>query len=92
MTFPVFIHQNNGHFEATLVGSPDIRVIAPTRERALADMQAALDQRFAAGELVFLDVPRPKGIMAIAGMFKDDESLREICAEIYRQRDAEPKE
>ena len=91
MSFPVFIHQDNGHFVATLLGAPDVRVTAATRDGALTQMQNVLDQRFAQGELVFLDVPR-KGIMAIAGKYKDDESLAEICEEAYRQRDAEPKE
>jgi hypothetical protein len=91
MSFPVFIHQDNGHFVATLVGAPEVRVIASTREIALAQMQTALEQRFAQGELVFLDVPADD-FMALAGKYKDDESLLEICEEAYRRRDAEPKE
>ena len=91
MSLPVFIHQDNGCFVATLVGVPEVSVSAPTREGALALMQVALQQRMWRGELVLLDVPA-KGIMAIAGKYRDDESLIEICEEIYRQRDAEPKE
>ena len=30
--------------------------------------------------------------IALAGKYKDDESLTEICEEAYRRRDAEPKE
>ena len=91
MSFPIFIHQDNGHFVATLLGAPEVQVTAPTRESALAQMQSVLDQRFSVGELVFLEVPR-KGIMAIAGKYRDDPTLKDIRDEIYRERDAEPKE
>jgi hypothetical protein len=92
MAFPIFIHQDNGQYTATLLGAPDVRVSAPTRQEALAQMQAALEQRLAAGELVFLDVPAPEGIMAAAGKHQDDPFLDDIVEDIYRQRDAEPKE
>jgi hypothetical protein len=92
MSFPIFIHQDNGQYTATLLGAPDLRVSAATRQEAIAHMQAALEQRFAAGELVFLDVPARKGVLAFAGKFKDDPTLDDIRDEIYRERDAEPKE
>lgn len=92
MSFPIFVQQDNGQFTATLLGAPELQVSAPTRNEALARMQAALERRCAAGELVFLDVPARKGVLAFAGKYADDESLREICDEIYRLRDAEPKE
>ena len=91
MSFPVSIHQDNGHYIATLVGSPDVRVTAPTREAALAEMQIVLDQRFSKGELVSLKVPS-EGFLAGAGKYRDDPFLLDICAEIYRERNAEPKE
>lgn len=91
MSFPVFIHQDNGHYVATLVGVPDVRVTALTRDAALAEMQTALEKHAADGELVFLNLP-PKGIMALAGKYRDDPTLQDICDEIYRNRDAEPKE
>ena len=91
MSFPVRIHQDNGHFVATLIGVPDVHVIAPTRDAALAAMQAVLQQRMFSGELVFLD-PAPKGIMSLAGKYRDDPTLADIREEIYRERDAEPKE
>jgi len=91
MSFPIFIHQDNGQFVATLVGSPDVRAEAPTRDGALAQIQTVLEQRFAHGELVFLNVPA-EGILAAAGKYADDPFLSEICEDIYRERDAEPKE
>ena len=91
MSFPIFVHQDNGHFVATLVGAPDVQVTAPTRDAVIAQMQAALRVRMASGELLFVEVPSD-GFMALAGKYKDDESLTEICEEAYRRRDAEPKE
>lgn len=91
MAFPIFVHQDDGHLVATLLGSPEVRVEAPTREEALAQMRATLEIRMSLGELVFLEVPT-EGILAAAGKYRDDPSLQEICDEIYRQRDAEPKE
>src|SRR5713101_7662919 len=32
MTFPVIIHASNGQFEATLLGAPEVRATASTRE------------------------------------------------------------
>ncbi len=91
MPFPIYIQKDNGFFVATLLGVPDVRVTASTRENALAEMQTVLDQRFSQGELVFLDVPS-EGILAAAGKYRDYPFLLDICEEIYRQRDAEPKE
>jgi hypothetical protein len=92
MSFPVLVHQDNGHFVATLAGVPEVRVTAPTRDGALAAIQTAVQDRMSCGDLVFLDIPEPEGIMAAAGKYADDEDLKDICEEIYRQRDAEPKE
>src|SRR5437667_165595 len=36
MTFPATVHRSNGQFEAALVGAPDVRATAGTREEALA--------------------------------------------------------
>ena len=91
MSFPIFIHQDNGHFVATLVGEPGLRATGATRDLALSEMRQALQARFSNGELVFLDVPT-EGILGAAGKYRDDPFLAEICDEIYRRRDAEPKE
>jgi hypothetical protein len=92
MPFPISVCQENGHFVATLLGAPEVRTEGMTREAALAEMQTILEHRVTTGELVSLEVSHQFGILAIAGKYKDDESLTEICEEIYRQRDAEPKE
>lgn len=92
MTFPILIHQENGHYVATLLGATDVRVESATREAALDQMRSTLSARMSMGELVFLDVPDEEGILGAAGTYKDDPFLADIRDEIYRQRDAEPKE
>jgi hypothetical protein len=92
MSFPILIQRDNGQFTASLLGAPEIQVAAPTRDGAVSKMQAELERRYSAGDIVFLDVPARKGAMAIAGKYRNDPTLEEIRDEIYRQRDAEPKE
>ena len=61
MTFSVMVHANHGQFEATLVGAPDVRAMAPTRAEALAALETALEKRVEQGELVTLEIGR-KGL------------------------------
>jgi hypothetical protein len=88
MTLPVLIQPTDGQFCASLVGSPELRCIRPTRAEALAALRSELARKVAADELVDLEI-EPQGVAAIAGRFQDDPDLREICADIYRQRDAQ---
>jgi hypothetical protein len=88
MTFPVVVHAVAGQFEATLVGAPDLSATAPTRDEALAKLESAISKRLDHGELVALEVRR-RGLAGLFGRFRDDPTLREICEEAYRERDAE---
>lgn len=91
MTFPVVVHPSSGQFEAALVGAPDVCAIAPTREEALAKLEATISGQLDKGELVGLEVRR-RGLAGLFGKFRDDPTLREICEEAYRARDAEIRE
>jgi len=91
MTFPVLVQPVDGQFAATLVGAPDVRVTASTRAEALAALEAAIEQRLVQGERVALEVGR-RGVAGLAGKFRDDPTLREICEEAYQQRNSEPIE
>ncbi len=91
MMFPVLVQPTNGQFAATLVGAPDVRATAPTRDEALAALEAAIEARIVQGELVALEVG-PEGVARLAGRYRDDPTLREICVEAYRQRDTESTE
>lgn len=88
MTFPVIVHPAAGQFEATLVGVPEMCATAATREEALAKLESAISKRLDKGELVALEVRR-RGLAGLFGKFRDDPTLREICAEAYKERDAE---
>jgi hypothetical protein len=88
MTFPVVVHSAHGQFEATLVGAPDVRATAPTREEALAKLESAISKRLDEGDLVALEVRR-RGLAGLFGKFRDDPTLREICEDAYKERDAD---
>lgn len=91
MTFSVTVHPSNGQYEAALVGAPDVNATAPTREEALAKLETAISKRLEQGELVQLEVRR-HGLAGLFGKFRDDPTLREICEEAYRERDADVQE
>lgn len=88
MIFPVIVHPSNGQFEAALVGAPDVRASASTREEALAALEVAIIQRLDQGELVALEVRR-RGLAGLFGKYRDDPSLHEICEAAYQERDAD---
>jgi hypothetical protein len=58
------------------------------RYQVLAALQADLTQRLARGELVSLELA-PRGVSGLAGQHRTDPTLREMCSEAYRLRDAE---
>ena len=88
MVFNVVVHPANGQFEAALVGVPEVSAVATTREEALAKLETAISKRVEQGELVQLEVRRC-GLAGMFGKFRDDPTLRDICEEAYRQRDAD---
>jgi len=91
MTFPVIVHPLNGQFEAKLVGAPDVRVTASTRQEALAALELAIAERLDMGELVALEV-RAGGLGGLFGKYRDDPTLREICEAAYQERDADVRQ
>lgn len=91
MTFPVLVRPAGGQFEATLVGAPDVRATASTRDQALAALGSAIEKRLDRGELVALEVRR-RGLAGLFGKYQDDPTLRGICAETYQERDADVQE
>jgi hypothetical protein len=89
MKFPIQLEQINGHFSASMLGNPALRVDAPSREAALSAMQTEISRRIQLGEIVWLDIPQP-GMIDFVGILKDDPTLEELREEIYRQRDSKP--
>src|SRR5205085_11842301 len=88
VTFPVIVQPANGQFEAELVGAPDVRASASTREEALAALESAIAGRLDRGELVALEV-RHGGLARLFGKYRDDPTLRQICEAAYKERDAD---
>ena len=88
MTFPVHLEPCEGRFAATLVGAPDVRVVAATRDEAISALKSQIAKRVAQGELFSVEVG-PAGATELAGSYATDPSIRQICSEAYENRDAE---
>jgi predicted RNase H-like HicB family nuclease len=88
MTFPIYVEAQNGHFIASLVGVPGLSVAESTREQALTALRAVIQQHIEQGDLVSLEMDMI-GVSSLAGKYKDDPTLRDICEEAYQLRDAD---
>lgn len=88
MTVPVWIEQSNGKFTATVIGAPQVTADGMTKVQAVAAVTAQLNSRITAGEVVLVDVPAPPS-PARSYSPEDAEAMREMCAEVYRERDAQ---
>ena len=87
MTFPIWVEQQNGKFTATVIGAPQLKAEGATKEQAVAAATAQLQGRVAAGEVVLVNVPTP--LPARNYTPEEIEAMREMCAEAYRERDAQ---
>jgi len=88
MNFPVSIESSEGRFTATLLGAPEIRATAPTREAAITELRQVIRERVAQGQIESLEFPA-SSVTDFIGIFHNDPTLDEVCEEAYRQRDAE---
>lgn len=88
MSFPVLVESKNGHFMASLVGAPNLSVVGSTRALAIAALKTEIQQRVELGELLSLEV-ETIGVSNLAGKYRDDPTLQEICEQAYQMRDAE---
>ena len=88
MTVPVWVEQSNGTFTASVLGAPQVKAEGATKEQAVSAVTAQLQNRMTAGEVVLVDVPDPP--LPFRQVSPEDAvALREMCAEIYRERDAQ---
>jgi hypothetical protein len=87
MTVPVWVEQSNGKFTASVLGSPQVKGEGKTREQAVAAVTAQLQSAVANGEVVLVSVPTP--VPARRYTEEEIEAMREMTAEIYRERDAQ---
>lgn len=88
MTFPILVQPHGGRYQASVLGSPAMTADGATKEEALNALRADINQRYAKGELILLDVPH-RAVTDFAGVFKDDPTLDDIVREAYRERDAQ---
>ncbi len=88
MTVPVWVEQSNGTFTASVLGAPQVSASGATKEQAVSAVTAQLQNRMTAGEVVLVDVPDPPLPFRQVSP-EDAAALREMCAEIYRERDAQ---
>jgi hypothetical protein len=88
MSYPVLVEAINGQFAAFLMGAPTVRGLGPSRFEAVAALKAILEQRIAQGEIQFVEIA-PPGVQALAGKYRDDPTLGDICRDAYEARDAE---
>ena len=88
MTVPIGIEQHNGTFTATVLGAPQVKAEGATKEQAVAAVTAQLRNRMTAGEVVLVDVPDPPLPFGKVSP-EDAAAMREMCAEIYRERAAQ---
>jgi hypothetical protein len=88
MTLAARVESNNGDFTAELIGAPDVRATASSRDLAVQALRQVIAERLSQGALALVDVPM-LGVTDVFGTFRDDPTLREICEEAYRLRDAE---
>ncbi|AWM41695.1 hypothetical protein GobsT_72160 [Gemmata obscuriglobus] len=85
MTFPIFVTQSNGTFTASVLGDPRVASEGATKEQAVSAVTAQLQSRMTAGEVVLVTVPPP----APDESPDKAQAWRELCDEIYRERDAQ---
>ena len=88
MTIPVLVTATEDRFEAVLVGTPEVRGQGVSRGDAIESLRTELADRTQRGDLVWMEFEPPKP-HRVAGSFADDDTLSELCEEIYRQRDAD---
>ena len=88
MTVPVWVEQSNGKFTASVLGSPQVRADGATKEQAVAAVTAQLQSAVSHGEMVWVTVPALT-VPAPTVSPDDARAWRELCSEIYRERDAQ---
>lgn len=90
--YPVLIESVNGHFEASLLGSPSIRATGSTKAEAVEVLKHEMNSRASTVEVIWVESPK-SGLTDLTGKFPYDpdtaEIEREMVAELYRERDAE---
>jgi hypothetical protein len=80
-----------GQFTAELLGAPDIRATAATREQAIEQVRALLQEQVDLGSIAAIEIPRRNSLMEFAGMWKDDPTFDNYLEEIRKFREEEDR-
>lgn len=88
MNVPILVRALDRQFTATLIGAPDISAAGATREEAIAGLRQVVKEHVERGEIASLEFD---DWLDLAGKYRDDPMLAEICEEAYRTRDADVK-
>jgi predicted RNase H-like HicB family nuclease len=76
-----------GCFTAHLVGVPDLRATAATREEALEQIRTLISEWMASGRLVSIEVPRDNPLLRFDGHLDPSDPLeQEFLGQLARQR------
>jgi hypothetical protein len=86
MSIPIIVQNSDATFTATVIGAPEITAAGATREDAIAELRQVVQRRVEQGEISSLDFDE---WLDLAGKYRDDATLDEICAEAYHLRDNE---
>ena len=87
MVCQIFLQFAENRYKATPLVAPDCEGVGSSRDEALANVKAALAERFAEGELVTIDVGGAEHPwLAGAGMFRDDPTFEAFLAEMEAYR------
>ena len=88
MTIPVWVEQQNGKFTASVPGAPQLNASGATRDDVIESVRTQLRSCVSTGQIVLLDIDFV-GVSGLAGTYKDDTTILDICDEAYRLRDEE---
>jgi len=88
MNVPILIQNLDREFTATVIGAPDISAAGATREEAIAGLRQVVQHYVERGEIASIEFD---DWLDLAGKYRDDQMLDEICEEAYRTRDANLK-
>ena len=89
MKFPILVEPHNGRFHASILGSQSMSAEGATKEEAVAAVNDRLRDAIAAGDVVLVDLSSTPSILSRQPGPEEAEDWRQLCEEIYREREAQ---
>ena len=89
MNYDVLITPINGHFQATVIGLPNVTVEAHTRQEVIERVKSAAAEILASSELVKIELevaPPINALAAFGGMWQENELFDEFISAIQQYR------